>query len=126
MCQAVRTWMRLVAMALALACQISAGAAVPMQDGAAAQARLVTSVAVFCQSGVHRQHDGVPVHRQVPDHALAQALFAHANVVALLDGAAPVPTRRAAGVVRFGLPGVRAPPPRTVYASQPRGPPVSV
>ena len=115
---------RLVAVAFALACQISAGAAVPMQDAAEAQSRLVTSAAIFCQSGTHpARRDGAPLHRQVPDHGLCRVLSTHSHAMAVLDDAPVLP---APATVRTGganLPGARAPPTRSLAAAFPRGPP---
>jgi len=118
---------RLVAVAVALACQISAGAAVPMQDAAESQARLVASVTIFCESGAHpARHDGTPLHRQVPDHALCRVLSTHGNAAAVLDGAPFLPPPTMARVSGGTLPGARAPPVRLVTAAFPRGPPHSV
>jgi hypothetical protein len=131
MVSASLTWLRqragmvrLVVVALALACQISAGAAVPAQDAAEAQAKLVSDVAVFCQSGARPgKHDGAPAHRQVPDHALCRALSVHGHAVAVLDRA---PLLRLPSMARTGqtrLPAARAPPAREIAAFDARGPP---
>ena len=131
MVHAAKSWLRLrcrlprlVALAFALACQASAAAAVPMQDAEEAQARLVASFAVFCQSGTHPvHHDGAPLHRQVPDHALCRVLSTHANAAAILDDAPFLPPPAMVTTRGGTVPGARAPPARVITAAFPRGPP---
>ena len=131
MFSAVVTWLRqlahsprLVLVAWALACQIGAGAAVPMQDAAEAQARLAVSVAVFCQSGTHsNKHDGAPIHRHAPDPGLCRVLSTHSHAVAVLDGGVFVPLPRMGGIGGAGAFGARAPPVQAGVAFLARGPP---
>ncbi len=118
---------RFLTVALALACQISAGAAVPMREASEAPARLAASVAIFCQSGVHTdKHGGAPLHRQVPDHALARILSDHGHAAAVLTGGPCVDLPVICRMATAAPLGARAPPARPAASFFPRGPPHTV
>jgi hypothetical protein len=112
---------KLLAVVVALAGQVSAGA---VSAPAASQDAALHAAMILCSAANHPGKDGrPPVHHHVPDPAIAAQALHLVQQAAILDAGnflAPPPLGAA---VWSGLPAARAPPPRYTAANYPTGPP---
>jgi hypothetical protein len=114
----------LLALILALACQVASGAVLPAQAAAASPRTALAAAIVLCQSG-HRppERKPAPYHAHT-DQALVRAIAASAAHHAALTGSVPrlpVPAMDRTGAA--GPASARAPPASAIPAAYPRGPP---
>ena len=123
------TLFRVLVLVTALACQVGVGGLVSASsDTPGSPSASLAAASVFCQSGHHTGAPDAPVrHRHVPEQAIVSLVSADSQSAALLAGSPPCPDPVSGSIgKRISLPGARAPPPRYLSASLPRGPPDTV
>jgi hypothetical protein len=116
----------LLALILALACQVASGTLLSAQTAAAAPSQALAAVTILCQFGHHPAQRAPAPHHHVTQAALIRAAAANATHAA--PGAAP-PTVPAPTILRQAearLPPARAPPAHPAPTPYPTGPPTLV
>ena len=118
---------RMLALVIALACQIASGAVPPAEAGAVSASEALAAATVLCQPGHHPSEHTPAPHHHATDSALLRAAAANASDHALAAAtpvATPTPFLTRIGAVR--LPPARAPPAAPLASAYPRGPPLPV
>jgi hypothetical protein len=113
-----------IAVVLALAAQICAGALAPPDPASATPRAALNAAMVLCLGGNHPSKGGLPpVHHHIPDLAIAAEGHHFVQHAAVSDGngALPPPPPRLAFYT--GVPEARGPPTRFAASSYPTGPP---
>jgi hypothetical protein len=115
---------RLLAVALALAGQISAGALAFPEGSSETPSSLLKAATVLCLGGSHPGKDGLPpIHRHLPDPAIAALGHHFAQHTATLESDRVLPPPPAGLTFWTGVPEARGPPARYAAAAYPTGPP---
>jgi hypothetical protein len=117
--------LRLLAVAIALACQLGAGGRLSAVNDLDPQAALLAAASVYCKSGLQHGADDKPApHRHGTEQAIIGLVSADSQAATLQDGAPNLPAPVAGGIgAETTLPAARAPPRHYLAASFPRGPP---
>jgi hypothetical protein len=120
----VARFSRLLAVVLALAGQISAGAMAQTARPSESPRAILDAAMVLCLGSNHPGKDGTPpIHHHLPGPAIAAATHHLAELAAILDVARGLPAPPAHLAVWTGLPETRGPPARDTAAFYPTGPP---
>ena len=115
---------KLLAVVLALAGQLSAGALAQETRPAGSPRAMLAAAMVLCLGSNHTGKDGVPpIHHHLPGPVIAAASHHMGQPAAILDDEAGLPAPAAQLAVWTGLPETRGPPARDGAAFYPTGPP---
>jgi hypothetical protein len=116
-----------LALVLALACQVVAGALGLVQEPSESAKASLQATMVLCLSGHHPGQDHAPpIHPHQQDQAVAASAQAASHSMAVIDdNDAPAPSS-ISPVFWASLPPARAPPARFAAASYPTGPPATL
>jgi hypothetical protein len=115
---------KLLAVALALAGQISSGALALPGASFGTPSTLVHAAMVLCLGGGHQGKDGLPpIHHHLPDPAIAALGHHFIQQAAILDRDGALPPPAASLAFWAGVPEARGPPARYAAACYPTGPP---
>jgi hypothetical protein len=115
---------RLLAVVLALASQISAGAVALPKGSSATPSTLLEAAMVLCVGGSHPGKDGLPpIHHHLFDPAIAAQGHHFVHNAAILENDKAVPPPPASLACWTGVPEARGPPARYAAAAYPTGPP---
>ena len=119
--------LRLLVMALAVACQISASGSSPTMGAADTQSAQLAAISILCQ-GAHPAGDGnaPSPHRHVPDQAIFNVAAVDGHAAVLWDHGPLLPEPASGKIGENAIPGARAPPGLYSASSFPRGPPQPV
>jgi hypothetical protein len=116
---------RFLAVVVALAGQISGGAAATSGETAVPGRAALDAATVLCLGGTPPARKGIPpVHHHPGDHAIAAARAPLVQPAAIPAAAPVIPPPAPARILRTASAAPRAPPPRCAAASRPRAPPI--
>jgi hypothetical protein len=115
---------KILAVVVALAGQISAGALFCVEGPSGSQNAALHAAMILCRGANHPGRDGPPpIHHHLPDPAIAAQAVHFVQQAAIIDPYGVVAPPSFTRAVWSGLPAARAPPPRYAAAAYPTGPP---
>jgi hypothetical protein len=122
----ILAWLARMAVLLALAGQVRAGAVVAQDSAPDPRLAALEAALVFCHGAQGASHHQLPDRHRLSDQAILRMALAADQGAVLLGGCVSLPLPRAGAFIRAFLPAPRGPPARRIAASYPRGPPVRV
>jgi hypothetical protein len=119
--------LRLLVMALAIACQIGASGSWQTMAATDSQSAQLAAVSILCQGARPAGDGNAPSpHRHVPDQAIFNVAAVDGHAAVLCDHGPFLPAPASGRIGENAIPGARAPPGLYAASSFPRGPPQPV